>query len=97
MYRPDPRLTQEGEAIHAWKREAEACFAEAVGSNQDAESRLCDLLSVLRATFPQGVPAWAQLHSRAIASLLREKGREVNLGSSDPKDWITRRGGGARW
>ncbi len=86
-------------AVIALERKLREHLAAAVLGSRERESRLVNRIGQIRRSVPR-----MSLLDPAIKQILKEAkewlaavGRVIDLGSDDPREWISQRGGQPRW
>ncbi len=77
----------------------EGHLASAKNGNKEAESKLCNRIGQLRRHIAsvEDLPEDLRAAVKESVDWLRNQGRVVKLGSADPREWISARGGTPRW
>ena len=71
----------------------------AKNGNKEAESKLCNRIGQLRrhVASVEDLPEDLKRAVKESVDWLRSQGRVIKLGSADPREWISARGGTPRW
>ncbi len=77
----------------------ETHLRNAKNGNKEAESKLCNRIGQLRRHISSvnDLPEDLQTAVKNSVDWLRSQGRVIKLGSKDPREWISARGGMPRW
>lgn len=77
----------------------EGHLTSAKNGNREAESKLCNRIGQLRRHISSvnDLPEDLQAAVKESVDWLRSQGRVIKLGSKDPREWISARGGMPRW
>lgn len=93
----DSMKTQGVGIVISLKAKLQSHLRKAMSGDREAESKLCNRLGQIRRNFPDKFPDWLKEEFDQAVPFLRSVGRTINFKSSDPRYWISQRGGYPRW